>query len=98
MGDVEAVEAELEAEWTPFPSTSEVMKCLHLHPPHVDLVPPPAGAGEDPPPQEDNVAPPPPPAPPPAPVLAEVMDRQTRLLEAMVEGLNRRQGGPPNDF
>ena len=26
------------------------------------------------------------------------MDRQTRLLEAMAEGLNRRQGGPPNDF
>ena len=35
VGDVEvveAVEAELGAEWTPFPSTSEVMTCLHHHP------------------------------------------------------------------
>nr|AAD22157.1 hypothetical protein [Sorghum bicolor] len=42
----------------------------------------------------DNDAPPPPP-----PSLSEVMDRQTRLLEALADGILRRPGGgPPNDF
>ena len=26
------------------------------------------------------------------------MDRQTRLMETLAEGLLRRNGGPPNDF
>jgi hypothetical protein len=39
-----------------------------------------------------------PPPPPPSPQLAEVMDRQTRLLEALAEGMLHRQGGQPNDF
>ena len=42
----------------------------------------------------DNDAPPPPP-----PSLSEVMDRQTRLLEALADGiLHHPRGGPPNDF
>ena len=48
----------------------------------------------------DNDAPPggedaPPPLPP---LLTEVMDCQTHLMEALAEGLLRRNGGPPNNF
>jgi hypothetical protein len=38
------------------------------------------------------------PPPPPIPQLAEVMDRQTRLLEKLAQGMLHRHGGPPNDF
>ena len=38
------------------------------------------------------------PPPPPPPQLAEVMDRQTCLLEALAQGMLHHHGGPPNDF
>jgi hypothetical protein len=38
------------------------------------------------------------PLPPPPPQLAEVMDRQTRLLETLAEGILHHHGGKPNDF
>jgi hypothetical protein len=38
------------------------------------------------------------PPPPPPPQLVEVMDRQTRLLEKLVEGILHPHGGQPNDF
>ena len=64
----------------------------------------PFGAGEEPAPEEPVLgagaaqqlgggAPPPPP-----PQLAEVMDRQTCLLEALAQGMLHRHGGPPHDF
>jgi hypothetical protein len=38
-------------------------------------------------------------APPPLPpLLAEVMDHQTHLMETLAEGLLHHNGGPPNDF
>lgn len=65
-------------------------------PPAEDAVPPP------PPPVEEDAPPDPPPVvdppPPSPPLLAEVMARQTHLLETLAEGLLRRNGGPPNDF
>lgn len=36
--------------------------------------------------------------PPPPPQLAEVMANQTRLLEALAEGVLRRNAPPPADF
>jgi hypothetical protein len=36
--------------------------------------------------------------PPPPPQLAEVMDRQTHLLETLAQGMLHRHEGPPNDF
>ena len=47
--------------------------------------------GEDAPPRGDD-------APPLPPLLSEVMDRQTRLIETLAEGLLRHNGGRPNDF
>ena len=46
--------------------------------------------GEDAPPRGDDA--------PPPPLLFEVMDRQTHLMETLDEGLLCRNGGPPNDF
>ena len=37
-------------------------------------------------------------APPPPPLLSEVMDGQTCLMETLAEGLLRCNGGPRNDF
>ena len=37
-------------------------------------------------------------APPPPPLLSEVMDCQTHLMETLAEGLLRHNGGLPNDF
>jgi hypothetical protein len=36
--------------------------------------------------------------PPPPPQLAEVMDRQTHLLEMLAHGMLHCHRGPPNDF
>jgi hypothetical protein len=34
----------------------------------------------------------------PPPLLSEVIDHQTRLMETLAEGLLRYNGSPPNDF
>ena len=47
--------------------------------------------GEDAPPRGDD-------APPPPPLLSEVMDHQTHLMETLAEGLLCRNGGLPNNF
>jgi hypothetical protein len=38
------------------------------------------------------------PPPPPPPQLVEVMDRQTRLLETLAEGILHHHGGQSDDF
>ena len=47
--------------------------------------------GEDAPPRGND-------APPPPPLLSEVMDCQTCLMETLVEGLLHHNGGLPNNF
>ena len=37
-------------------------------------------------------------APPPPPLLSEVMDHQTCLMDTLAEGLLHHNGGQPNDF
>ena len=69
-----------------------VLLLLRHHFPKGGPIPPPAPKPPAPePPIQENLSPPP-------PLLANVMDHQTHLMETLAEGLLHCWDGPTNDF